>query len=463
MSEDRNAEEIKRAQKNKLLKSILSREDDEFTSTYAISQLMAFYMQNVKKQSSLLNFGVINMSNIVQSPNSMVKFFVEKYKKCYTSKKTDEVSIIQQGHDTFNIKVQSFLDNFERLMNNRPALEGLLGQFEGQFDECHNLRNRARKWVEINRLQFVEKQGVYDQEFFQDINLHDGELSEFISKVFEIESELEESMLLENEGERVGKSQDDSLGYLKDLISKGVVKKSKRLNEIMVDSQSDKEDNFNIDEDFVESFEIDGLGNKRDGYQSSSRLTKRDGSFKSEVIDIQDREAENSDNVEKRIKLSGDNNNKNGGMALEDSQKGLSSLEMMKLAALRREQNQNLQNHNQYSNVNLHDNTHQSSVKNQVLDITNEVEIKKEPKISTAAHVVSAEKSNIAVRYDSLKDVRQKVNEHNERLDFGNRTNSQIKIQDSDDDIDDVDETSHFPQIKQGQGVQAKIKRRKFL
>jgi hypothetical protein len=141
---------------SKLMKSIMSREQDAFSSSFAVSQLLAFYMQNVKKKSTLLNFGVLNLNNIVQSPNSMVKFFVEKRKSCYVDQKVSEVSQIQSSHDNFNSKIEGFLNNFQRLSSNKSALDSLLKEFKGQFEDCHKLRHRARKWVEINRLKIVD-------------------------------------------------------------------------------------------------------------------------------------------------------------------------------------------------------------------------------------------------------------------------------------------------------------------
>lgn len=278
---DKIDKQMKEAKKNKLLQSIMSREQDAFSSSFAISQLLAFYMQSVKKKSTFLNFGVMNMSNIVQAPHSIIKYFIERRKQCFKDSKEAELSDIRKSHSDFGNKLEGFLNNFDRLSNNKSALDELLKGFEQQFDNCHKLRHRARKWVEINRLNVVDKQDCYSDEFFKEFEYDDKENYNFVKKVLDIEKEMELGQDLD---ERVG-----SLGYLKDLVDKGVLENTKKLKEIIIDSLSgDSPKDIEVEEEgFVEDVNL---------------LGKRNGN-KKEVIDLNSNSGGSmEENPNKRLK-----------------------------------------------------------------------------------------------------------------------------------------------------------------
>jgi len=65
------------------------------------------------------------------------------------------------------------MDRFDQLRSNKLAIDDVLSEMKHQFDEFHNIRHKARKLVERNRLNMLSNSSELGDEYFSEFMLSD--------------------------------------------------------------------------------------------------------------------------------------------------------------------------------------------------------------------------------------------------------------------------------------------------
>lgn len=67
------------------------------------------------------------------------------------------------------------------------AIEEVIFELKNQFDDFHNIRHKARKLIEKNRLEMLQNDLTKDESYFSEFMLDDKEDYDFVKQILDLE------------------------------------------------------------------------------------------------------------------------------------------------------------------------------------------------------------------------------------------------------------------------------------